>query len=108
VLETRQSGSRTAIIGILIGVLGASTLSAMDFSSSRGLPFGMNLAPAAKLAGTKLNEVKIVRQEPAPIQEMDWQPRPPVSTDSAKEGSRCLIDTGHFNIEKTRFEDLRP
>src|ERR1700674_4411699 len=77
-VHQKTTGTKTltrAAMGLLCGVLGTSMLAAADFSSYRGFQFGMNLSAAAKQAGTKLSEVRLVHQRPAVIQEMDWWPR---------------------------------
>lgn len=85
---------------VLLALIGASPLRAADFSSYRGLQFGMDMTAAAKQAGTKPTEPKLVHQRPATIQEMEWQPRPPsladpVQTDPVKEALLCFLD-GHL------------
>ncbi|MCU1337030.1 MAG: hypothetical protein JWO19_2611 [Bryobacterales bacterium] len=67
--------ARFGSIAILCGVLGTSVLFAGDLSSYRGLKLGMNLAAAAKQAGTRPADAKIVHQRPAVIQEMNWELR---------------------------------
>jgi hypothetical protein len=95
--------ARVGTIGMLCGVLGTSMLSGGDFSSYRGLQFGMNVSAAAKQAGTKLTEARLVHQRPALIQEMEWQLRPYVLTDPGKadpvkEGSLCFFNGELFRI----------
>src|SRR5690349_3537134 len=92
-----------AAIGILCGLLGVSMLDAADFSSYRGLQFGMKLSAAAKQAGTKPTEARILHQRPALIQELEWQPRPPVLADPVKadpvrEGLLCFFNGELFRI----------
>jgi hypothetical protein len=60
---------------LLVGILGTSLLGAGDLSTYREFQFGMKLSAAAKQAGMKLSETKLVHQRPALIQELDWQPR---------------------------------
>jgi len=76
--------SRALTIPMLCVAVGAPMLSATDFSSYRGMQFGMNLSTAAKQAGTNLAEARTIHQRPAVIQEMDWQPRPPIMANPAK------------------------
>lgn len=92
-----------AVIGILCGLLGTSILDARDFSSYRGLQFGMSLPAAAKEAGTKPAEATILHQRPALVQEIEWRPRPPVLADPKKadpvrEGLLCFINGQLFRI----------
>jgi len=61
-------------ISILGTGLAGGLLGADDFSSYRGLQFGMSLAAAAKQTGTRPSEAKVIHQRPAVIQELEWQP----------------------------------
>ena len=92
----------SAAIGILCALLGTSLLDAGDFSSYRGLQFGMNLAAAAKEAGARPTEATILHQRPALIQEMEWRPRPvladPVKTDPVRDGLLCFLNGELFRI----------
>jgi hypothetical protein len=78
-------------------------LCAGDFSSYRGLQFGMNVSAAAKQAGTKPAEVRIAHERPALIQEMEWQPRSrdladPVKADPVQDGLLCFYNGELFRI----------
>jgi hypothetical protein len=73
--------SRLCMIGILCG---GSLLAAGDFSTYRGLEFGMTLTAAATQSGTKLADARTIHQHPSVIQEMDWRPRTAVVGDPAK------------------------
>jgi hypothetical protein len=87
------------------------SLGATDFSSYRGLKFGMTLATAAKKAGIPLGDAKIIHQRPALIQEIEWYPWPPVLADPVKadpqmadpvrEGMLCFINGEFFRIVTT-------
>ncbi len=105
----------------LLRLCGTSLLSAADFSSYRGMKFGMGIADAAKLAGDKTADAKIVHQRPALIQELDWQPRPTgaansfLKTDSVREGmlsfyngelSRIVITYDRYQIEGLTAQDI--
>jgi hypothetical protein len=114
--------------GVLCGVLAASMLHAADappghpviFSGYRGLQFGMNLAAAAELAGTKVTEARVDHQKPALIQELDWRPRSmaigdPAKTDPVKEGTlyffndelfRMVINYDRYRVEGMTAEDM--
>ena len=72
------------VIAILCGVLGASTLSAAELSSYRGLKLGMSLAAASKQVGSKPSDAKVLHQRPAVIQELNWEIRSSVQTGTAK------------------------
>ncbi|MGA2186011.1 MAG: hypothetical protein ABSH47_23575 [Bryobacteraceae bacterium] len=112
--------ARIGVIVILCGVLGTSMLYAGDSSSYRGLQFGMNLTTAAKQAGTKPADARLVHQRPALIQEMDWQPRPPVlagpaTADPVKQGLlyffngelfRIVVTYDRYKIEGMTAEDM--
>ena len=76
--------ARGGMIALLCGVLGTSMLSAEDLSSYRGLKLGMSLAVAAKQTGTKSSDARVVHQHPAVIQEMNWELRSPIQTNTAK------------------------
>ena len=73
--EARSERSRTARLAIplLCAALSVSTVHAADFSTYRGMQFGMSLSSAAKQAGTIPSESRIVHQRPALIQEMDYR-----------------------------------
>src|SRR5712692_10603808 len=81
---TAMTNAHLGTIGILCGVLGTSLLCGGDFSSYRGFQFGMNLSVAAKQAGMKPADARLVRQRPAVIQELDWLPGPPIQADPIK------------------------
>jgi hypothetical protein len=91
--RVKMTKARVLTIPIMCAVLGGSLLGAEDFSNNRGLQFGLNLAAAAKQAGTKPTETRFVHQRPAVIQEMDWQPRPPVLADPVKADHACMASS---------------
>ena len=98
--------ARILAIPIMCAGLGASILHAGDFSTYRGLQFGVTLPEAAKQAGTKLADARTVHQRPAVIQELDWQPRPPVladpvKADPVKGGLLCFFNGELFRIVVT-------
>ncbi len=96
--------ARVLTIPILCAVLGG-LLGAEDFSNYRGLQFGMNLAAAAKQAGMKPSEARVVHQRPAVIQELQWLPRnssgSPFQADPVKEGLLCFYNGELFRIVVT-------
>ncbi len=113
--------TRIGILGILFGILGASALHAADLSVYRGLRFGMSLAAAAKQAGTNANDVRLVHQRPALIQEIDWRPHPPVvlsdpfRTDTVQQAQlsffngelyRIVVDYDRYRIEGMTAADV--
>ena len=98
--------ARSLAIPIVCILAGGSLFAAEDFSNYRGLQFGMSVAAAAKQVGTKPNEVRFVHKRPAVIQEMDWQPRPPVlpslaKSDPVKEALLYFFNGALFRIVVT-------
>lgn len=88
-------------LGILCGVLGTSILYAGDFSIYRGFQFGTNLSVAAKKAGIKPAEARLVHQRPAVIQELEWQPRSPAESakaDPVQDGLLCFYNGDLYRI----------
>jgi hypothetical protein len=97
--------SRLLTIPLMCVSLGAPLFS-VDLSSYRGIQFGMNLSTAAKQAGTNLAEARTLHQRPAVIQEMDWQPRPPImanpaKADPVKDGQLYFVNGELFRIVVT-------
>jgi hypothetical protein len=100
--DSEMNRARVGALGLLCGVLGTSMLSGGDFSNYREFRFGMNLPAAAKQAGTKPAEARLVHQRPAVIQELDWQPRgfpgSSVQSDPVKQGLLCFHNDELFRI----------
>jgi hypothetical protein len=94
-------------LGISCGLLGTSLLGAAELSTYRGFQFGMDLAAAAKQAGVKPSEARLVHQRPAVIQELDWQPSVFRSrdTDPLKSGLLCFYQNELFRIVVTYERD---
>jgi hypothetical protein len=108
--------------GLLCCALGMPMLHAADFSSYRGLHFGMDLTAAAAQAGAgaKVTDARVVHQRPALIQELDWRPRPlvvgeTVNADPVKEGVlaffngelyRIVINYDRYRVEGMTAEDM--
>lgn len=61
------------VIALLCAALGTPVIRAADFSSYRGIQFGMDLSSAAEQAGTSPTEAKTIHERPAVIQEMDYR-----------------------------------
>ena len=57
-----------------LAALSVSPLWAADFSHYRGFQFGDTIAAAAKQAGMKPSEARLVHERPAVIEELDWRP----------------------------------
>jgi hypothetical protein len=107
--------TRTRGIGVLGAVLGTALLCAGDFSSYRGLEFGMNVAAAAKAAGTNPSDVKLVHERPALIQEMDWRALSTGPADPVKDGvlyffngelSRIVVTYDRHRVEGMTAQDM--
>ncbi len=97
-------------LGILCGVLGASMLNAGDFANYRGLQFGMNLSAALKQTGTNPDDVRLIHQRPAVIQEIDWQLPSTIvgasaNVDPVKEALLCFFNGQLFRIVVTYDRD---
>jgi hypothetical protein len=107
--------TRATTVLLLCAGLGTSILCASDFSSYRGFRFGMDLPTAAKQAGMKPSEARLVHQRPAVIQEMDWQPGSPILADPLREKLLCfyngelfrmVVTYDRYKIEGMTAEDL--
>src|SRR6266567_6685377 len=115
-----MSGVRVGTIGILCALIGTSVLYAADFSSYRGLQFGMDLSAAAKMAGRKPAEARLVHQRPALIQEIEWQPgayagAEPVKADPVRDALlyfrngelfRIVVAYDRYKVEGMTTEDM--
>ncbi len=93
--------TRAGMIGILWSVVGSSLLCAADFSSYRGLDFGMKLPAVAKKTGSIPADTTVVHQRPALIQVMEWRSRSSDSTDPVRDGSLYFIDGELYRIVVT-------
>jgi len=103
------------IIPLVCAAFGVSMLQAGDFSSYRGLPFGMSLATAAKQMGKTPADARILHRRPALIQEMDWQSTTSPLTDPVREGLlsfyngelfRIVITYDRYKVEGLTADDL--
>jgi hypothetical protein len=65
--------TRNLVISISLALLSMPWIHAQDLSSYRGFQLGINLPAAAKQAGMKDSEAKVIYQRPAVIQELKWQ-----------------------------------
>lgn len=104
---------------LLFGILGTSLVAAADLSSYRDFQFGMKLTAAAKQAGVKASEARLVHERPAVIQELDWQPRrlydSAAQVDPVKEGllyfyngelSRIIVNYDRSKVDGMTAEDM--
>ena len=102
------------VIGILFAVFATPVIHAADFSSYRGLQFGMDLTTAAKQAGLRPSNARTVHERPALIQELDWQLRSPTlqDNDPVKDGVLGFYNGELFRIvvtyDRFRIEGMTP
>jgi len=108
-----MTGLRT--LGLSCGVLATSLLGAGDLSTYRGFQFGMDLSLAAKQAGMKPSEARLVHERPAMIQELEWQPdrfRQSSDADPIKDRLLCFYKSELFRIvvtyDRDRVEGMTP
>jgi hypothetical protein len=106
---------RTPAVGILYGFVWTSLLGGGDFSSYRGLEFGMSVAAATKHGADKFYGVKTVHERPALIQQMEWLPQSPVPTDPVQsavlyffngELSRIVVTYDRYKVAGLAPEDM--
>lgn len=110
-------GTLTSVL--LSALIGTALLGAADLSSYREFQFGMKLSAAAKQAGMKPSEARLVHKRPALIQELDWQPRrlydSALQSDPIKEGklrfyngelSRIIIIYDRSKVDGMTAEDM--
>jgi hypothetical protein len=71
--------SRGAIVFVLI-VLSAPLIHAQDLSKYRGFSFGMTLADLVKQIDAHPEDIVVVHEHPALIQELRWRPPHPYSS----------------------------
>ena len=106
-------------IALLCAALGTPVIRAADFSSYRGIQFGMDLSSAAQQAGTSPTEAKTVHERPAVIQEMDYKPgslsAPLTDADPVRDISlwffngelfRIVVTYDRFKTEGMTAEDM--
>jgi hypothetical protein len=104
--HTKMTLARSCALALLCGVLGMSSmLRAADLSSYRGLKLGMSLAAAAKQAGTKPSDARLIHQRPAVIQELSWELRSALQAspkpDPVKDGLLSFVNGELFRIVVT-------
>ncbi len=105
---------------ILSALLGASLVHAGDLSNYRGFKFGMTLADAAKQSNRKSADAITVHQQPALIQELEWEPSlgariAPAKPDPVRDGLlsfyngelyRIVITYNPYQVEGMTREDM--
>ncbi len=70
-----MKSARTLIISTSCVLLSATLLCAADLSTYREFQFGANVLAVLKQTGMNPSDAKVVRQRPAVIQELVWNPR---------------------------------
>jgi hypothetical protein len=81
-----MSWVRNIALSIFWFLISVHLLHAQDLSSYRGFRFAMSLAAAAKQAGLKPSEARVIHRPPALIQELNWHPS------LSRRSSRSLAD----------------
>ena len=115
----RREGTRAELLAIplLCLALGVSAVHAADFSTYRGMQFGMSLSSAATQAGTSPTEAITVHQRPALIQEMDYRSLSAtlVQADPIRDAEcwffngelfRVVVTYDRFKVEGMTAEDI--
>ncbi len=90
--------------GVVLFPLLVPTLWAADLSNYRGFKFGSTVAAVSKSAGLSPTDVKLVHQQPALIQEMEWQGHPRTTdgkADSVREGVLSFLNGQLYRIVVT-------
>ena len=73
------------MIGLVLILLSTAVVSAQDLSKYRSFSFGMRLAELSKQVNATLDQVIVVHQTPALIQELTWWPLPPYGSTAPPE-----------------------
>ncbi|MFM2125040.1 MAG: hypothetical protein RL328_1491, partial [Acidobacteriota bacterium] len=109
---------RVLCAAVALSPLLSSSLLGADLSSYRGFKFGSSVAVAVKNGELRTAEVRIVHQQPALIQELDWQPSLRAvdgKTDSVREGLlsflngqlyRIVITYDRYQVEGMTADDM--
>lgn len=99
--------------GILFPLLSASLWGA-DLSSYRGFKFGSTVTAVAKSGGLSPTDVKLIHQQPALLQEMDWQGHSTADgkSDSVREGVLSFLNGQLYRIvviyDRYQVEGMTP
>jgi len=98
-----SSAIRLLRSGFVLSLLSASLWGA-DLSSYRGFKFGSTVAVVAKSGGLSPTDVKLIHQQPALVQEMEWQGQPRTSdgkSDSVRDGVLSFLNGQLYRIVAT-------
>jgi hypothetical protein len=90
--------------GIVLFPLLVPTLWSADLSNYRGFEFGSSVASVSKSAGLSPADVKLIQQQPALIQEMEWQGQSRTAdgkADSVREGVLSFLNGQLYRIVVT-------
>jgi hypothetical protein len=68
--------ARTLIVAASGLLCLSTTLAAQDLSRYRDFVLGSSVASVAKASGVRPDEIRVIHQRPAMIQEVRWRPRP--------------------------------
>ena len=96
--------ARSLAVSVCVLLLGGSHLAgAQDLSRYREVAFGSSVSAVAAITGTKAEDVKVLHQRPALIQELVWRPqyaisRPVGRSESAREVTLRFYDDELFSI----------
>jgi len=74
-----------AAVGLLILLSSSQLVYGQDLSKYRTFSFGMSLAAVSKKVDLDANELQLIHQRPALIQELTWYPRQPFGTSRSAE-----------------------
>jgi len=83
--------TRSLIISICLAVISIPLIHAQDLSNYRGFQLGMSLPAAAKQAGMKASEAKVIYQRPAVIQELEWRPQDSRGSSAQGDPARTIL-----------------
>lgn len=76
------------VLLIACSVLSVPVVSAGELAAYRGFAFGSSIAVVSKQAGLQPRDVKVVYEQPALIQTIEWQPRYEMRADGKPESIR--------------------
>jgi len=104
------------ILGLIVlATVWVPFLRAEDLSKYRGFHFGSSLAAVVKQAQAQPSDVKVIHQQPAMIQELEWRPVNVAGKDSVKQvlftfydGQlfRMVVSYDRYNTDGVTAEDM--